>query len=112
MDGEPTPAPPQVGPLGDRLFPAMAFLNVPVRDAEVTGVRMDSARELLQLELVLHSCEKVRVDCSNACQWSLSRIERQNVLLDIHEWKASPWLFWKLVDEFRESLNRPCPLPE
>ncbi|WP_148282182.1 hypothetical protein [Corallococcus coralloides] len=67
----------------------MAFLNVSVHDAEVAGVRMDSARELLQLELVLHSCEKVRVDFSSACQWSLSRFERQNVLLAIHEWKAS-----------------------
>ncbi|NNB86754.1 hypothetical protein [Corallococcus exiguus] len=67
----------------------MSFLNVPLLDASVTGVRMDPVRELLQLELALHTCEKVRVDFSSACQWSLSLFERQNVLLDIHEWKAS-----------------------
>ncbi|RKH01979.1 hypothetical protein D7X32_18500 [Corallococcus carmarthensis] len=67
---------------------AMSFLNLPIHDAEVTGVRMDWSRALLHLELVLHTCERARVDFSGARWWSLARFERQNVLVDIHEWKA------------------------
>ncbi|WP_223641967.1 hypothetical protein [Corallococcus sp. EGB] len=59
-----------------------------VHDAEVTGVRMDREKMFLQLELALRTGEKARVDFACACEWSLSRFQRQNVLFDIHEWKA------------------------
>ncbi|RKG60890.1 hypothetical protein D7X30_08260 [Corallococcus sp. AB011P] len=88
MDGEPTPALPRVGPLGDRLFPTMAFLNVSVHDAEVTGVRMDREKMFLQLELVLHTRETVWFDFQGAEEWSLERLGTQNVLFDIREWRA------------------------
>ena len=66
----------------------MAFLNVEVHDAEVTGVRMDREKMFLQLELVLHTRETVWFDFHGAEEWSLSRLGMQNVLFDIREWRA------------------------
>ncbi|NOJ97877.1 hypothetical protein HMI51_33685 [Corallococcus coralloides] len=77
-----------MGPLGDRLFPTMAFLNVSVHDAKVTGVRMDREKMFLQLELVLHTRETVWFDFQGAEEWSLERLGTQNVLVDIREWRA------------------------
>jgi hypothetical protein len=66
----------------------MAFLNVAVHDAEVTGVRMDREKMFLQLELVLHTRETVWFDFHGAEEWSLSGLGTRNVLSDIREWRA------------------------
>ncbi|NNC21245.1 hypothetical protein HJC22_36620 [Corallococcus exiguus] len=66
----------------------MAFLNVEVHDAEVTSVRMDREKMLLQLELVLHTRETVWFDFQGAEEWSLPGLGTQNVLFDIRERRA------------------------
>ncbi|WP_147443578.1 hypothetical protein [Corallococcus sicarius] len=66
----------------------MGFLGVSVHDAEVTGVRMNREKELLQLELVLHTLETVWVEFHGTEEWWLSPLVTQNVLFDIREWRA------------------------
>ncbi|NOK31864.1 hypothetical protein D7W79_00725 [Corallococcus exercitus] len=66
----------------------MSFLNVPLHDAEVMGVRMDLEKQLLQLDLVLHTGEAVRLDFQGAEEWSLSGLGTQNVLFALREWRA------------------------
>ncbi|RKH56104.1 hypothetical protein [Corallococcus aberystwythensis] len=66
-------------PLMTGLREVMSFLKVPLHDAEVTGVRMDRQKQLLQLDLVLHTGEAVWLDFQGAEEWSLSGLGARNV---------------------------------